>query len=75
MLAVNNSARAEWAQQALDVFTSATRVDDEDALKDLLCDLMHWADRNPEDCESFEAALRMARVNYEAEKKEEDEAV
>jgi len=41
-----------------------TGTDLEDALADLLADLMHWADRNSHD---FDAALERARWHYEAE--------
>lgn len=59
-----NDERAEWAERALLEFIRATRTDEEDALMDLLGDLMHWADRN--DCD-FEHELRRARTHYEAE--------
>lgn len=38
-----------------------TKTDKEDALKDLLCDLMHWADRNGF---SFDAELLRGRAYY-----------
>jgi len=59
-----NDARAEWAEAAISEFRRITGTDDEDALGDLLCDLMHWCDRNGCD---FEDALRQAHVHYEAE--------
>jgi hypothetical protein len=59
-----NDNRAEWAAEALRQFQSITGTDDEDALGDLLCDLMHWSDRNNYD---FDAALSRARMHYEAE--------
>lgn len=62
-----NDDRAEWAQQAVDAFQLATNTDPENLLADLLCDLMHWADRNAETAGSFEAALARAQSNYEAE--------
>ena len=45
-----------------------TGTDYEDALGDLLCDLMHWSDRSNFD---FEAALSRARMHYEAETTED----
>ena len=39
-------------------------VDAEEALGDLLTDLMHWSDRSGFD---FDAALERARTHYEAE--------
>lgn len=59
-----NDDRAEWAGTALNAFQRLTGTDDEDALGDLLCDLMHWCDRNG--CE-FDAALSRARMHYYAE--------
>jgi len=59
-----NDERAEWAASALRDFQRNTRTDDEDALSDLLCDLMHWSDRN--NCD-FGAELSRARLHYEAE--------
>ena len=49
---------------ALDKFIEVTATDEEDALGDLLLDLMHWSDRNNYD---FDAALDRARFHYEAE--------
>lgn len=59
-----NKERAQWAKVALDAFQLHTGVDDEDALADLLGDLMHLSDREPFD---FEAALDRARDHYAAE--------
>ena len=59
-----NNDRAAWAKIALDAFMKETRTDLEDALCDLLCDLMHLSDREPFD---FEAALRHAQDLYLAE--------
>lgn len=59
-----NDDRAEWAACALRHFQCTTGSDYEDALGDLLCDLMHWCDRNNFD---FELALFRARGHYRAE--------
>jgi hypothetical protein len=59
-----NDARAHWALAALHAFHTATGVDEEDALPDLLCDLMHLADRKGWD---FDPELERARMHYEAE--------
>ena len=59
-----NDKRAAWAGTALAAFMKETGTEDEDALGDLLCDLMHWCDRNNYD---FDAALDRARGHYEAE--------
>jgi len=63
-MTITNNERAQWADEALTNFRRATRCDHEDSLGDLLCDLMHWADRNNFD---FEAALIRAQGHYEAE--------
>lgn len=59
-----NGKRAAWAANALAVFMAETGVDKEDALCDLLADLMHWCDRNDDD---FDKALNRARWHYDAE--------
>jgi hypothetical protein len=64
-----NLERAEWAQATLRSFQSATGADYQDALPDLLCDLLHRSDR---DDVNFEKALKTARMHYEAECEEEN---
>jgi hypothetical protein len=59
-----NDSRAEWAAASLRHFQSCTGTDFDDALSDLLCDLMHWSDRNGFD---FDGQLTRARTHYEAE--------
>jgi hypothetical protein len=59
-----NDDRAAWAGAALATFMHATGTDEENALGDLLTDLMHWADRNNFD---MDLALERARGHYEAE--------
>ena len=59
-----NDARAAWAGKALATFIQETSTDKEDALGDLLTDLMHWCDRNNYE---FNAALDRARGHYGAE--------
>jgi hypothetical protein len=59
-----NDERAQWAAAALCCFQEETGSDDETALGDLLCDLIHWCDRNNFD---FDAVLATARMHYEAE--------
>src|SRR5438874_664600 len=57
-----NNSRAQWAATALSAFMDETGTDEEDALADLLADLMHWADRSSS---AFNAALERARMHYE----------
>ena len=52
-----NDDRAAWAASALTAFMRCTGTDPEDALGDLLANLMHWSDRNNYD---FDAALDRA---------------
>ena len=59
-----NGDRVKWAAAALHDFRCATGTDREDSLADLLCDLMHWSDRNNF---NFEAELSRARMHYVAE--------
>ena len=59
-----NAARAAYADAALHLYQGLIKAFDENALTDLLCDLMHWSDRNDI---SFATELRRARSNYKAE--------
>lgn len=66
-----NDSRAAWAGQAIDHFAFTTGTDKEDALSDLLADLMHWCDRQQV---SFDRELARAREHYEAETLGEQDA-
>lgn len=57
--------RAAWAFIALRAFCDECRTDWDDALTDLLCDLMHLADREPSF--DFGLALERAQRHYDAE--------
>jgi hypothetical protein len=59
-----NDDRAEWAAAALRHFQCTTGTDYDDAIVDLMSDLMHWCDRNEAD---FAASLSISRMHYEAE--------
>ncbi len=59
-----NACRAQWAAVALAAFRRQTGADAEDALSDLLADLMHWCDRSGL---SFVDELRRALGHYEEE--------
>ena len=56
--------RAASADAALKAYMSRTSCDCEDCLADLLCDLMHWADKARL---SFAEELYRARFHYCAE--------
>lgn len=59
-----NDRRAEWAGHALAAFMSQTGTDYDSGTADLLCDLMHLADRDGTD---FDADLARARMHYACE--------
>lgn len=61
-----NNQRAEWAGEALRKFQRDTSCDEDDetVLGDLLCDLMHWCDREKVD---FHVALRRGQDHYREE--------
>lgn len=63
-----NDDRASWAATALGAFRKETRTDPEDAISDLLADLMHWCDRNDS---NFEHELARGRRHYEEETSED----
>jgi hypothetical protein len=64
-----NDQRTACADLAVRSFQQGTG-NDEEALIDLLANLMHWADRNHYD---FDLALLHAEHHYDAEKLEETE--
>jgi len=59
-----NEQRARWADAAVLEFRVQTGADIEDAVSDLLADLMHWCDRHEQD---FDLELRRAQNHYEIE--------
>jgi hypothetical protein len=59
-----NGKRAEWAACCIRHFQCQTGSDWDDATSDLLCDLMHFCDREGFD---FEHEISRARMHYEAE--------
>ena len=61
---VSNATRARWAEACVSVLLQHTGCDEEDALGDLLCDLMHWSHQRGFD---FALALDRARGHYDAE--------
>lgn len=66
-----NDDRATWAAEAVRHFRRVTGADWNDAVSDLLCDLMHLCDRQPvergQQPMQFERELERARQNYWAE--------
>lgn len=63
-----NADRTQWAEQCIKKFMNSTRCDREDALQDLLTDLMHWAGAEGQD---FRQTLANAAGNYIDECREE----
>lgn len=59
-----NANRARWAAIVLAEFQRQTGSDPEDAVSDLLADLMHWCDRSGQE---FNDELRRALHHYEEE--------
>jgi hypothetical protein len=66
-----NASRAASADAALVAYMSRTSCDCEDCLADLLCDLMHWADKARF---SFAEELYRARYKYSVHAAEEEAA-
>lgn len=62
-----NNDRAAWAQAAIDAFEEQTGSG---KLGDLICDLMHWADRNGVE---FYAELDAAEMHYRLETADEQQ--
>ena len=56
-----SKASADRATIALKAYQRATGTDPEDALADLLADLMHWCLQNGQD---FEKELERARLHF-----------
>ena len=59
-----NDERAEWAASCIRHFQCLTGADWDDAVSDLIGDLMHFCDRESFD---FTNELERARAHYEAE--------
>lgn len=59
-----NESRADLAEAALLAFQQITGAESEDALSDLLADLMHWCDQNGQD---FEVELNRAQCRFDFE--------
>lgn len=66
-----NANRSGFASAAVEHFQEQTGTDDEDAVADLLADLMHFCDRDGYD---FDAELARARMHYTEETSPEDDA-
>lgn len=66
----DNAQRAEWGAIALQAFMDATRVDEDEALGDLLCSLMHYC--REEDIQ-FLAHLNQGALHFQAEIEIEEE--
>lgn len=56
--------RAGWADDCIAHFMGITGAELEDALSDLLCNMMHWCDRNGL---QFENELERANMHYNEE--------
>jgi hypothetical protein len=61
-----NSNRADWAGLAVDTFQGEAGTEDKHAVADLICNLGHFLDRNP-DYGTLAEAIRRGRSYYEEE--------
>lgn len=59
-----NDQRAEWADQSIACFQDATNTEDENAICDLLANIMHRCDQRGD---NFAEELRRALTHYDAE--------
>lgn len=59
-----NDDRADWAEMALKTFRAHTGAEDEEAIADLVCDLLHLAARRGQDVDTV---LFRAKYNFDAE--------
>lgn len=66
-----NGDRAKWAKVSVCAFQNVTGTDDEDAIADLLADIMHLCDRETDTYSTFDDAMRRAQAHYIAETMEE----
>jgi hypothetical protein len=66
-----NAERAASADAALKAYMSRTSCDCEDCLADLICDLMHWADKARF---NFAEEFRRAYFHYRVELADEEAA-
>jgi hypothetical protein len=67
---ITNAKRASWASAAVYLFEQLTGCDREDALSDLLCDLMHWSGR-----EGYDFNLQLSRATYHFEEERDEEVM
>jgi hypothetical protein len=59
-----NDKRAEWARRAVATFQRETGVEAALAVGDLLANLMHLTDREPERYGTFKRNMRRAKDHY-----------
>ncbi len=64
-----NCKRAYWARSAVATFMTVTGVDREDAICDLLADLMHLCKQYPSSYGDFANNLRRATNHFDPESK------
>lgn len=69
---VTNTDRADFARSALEAFQADVGTDDCDAVCDLLCDIMHLCEAEPETFGEFLEGLNRAEGHYEYEKEHDD---
>lgn len=62
-----NDERAQWAETAIKAFMRETGTDPDDAVADLIADLMHLCDRDWANYGKFGAQLARAKRHYKEE--------
>lgn len=62
-----NFKRAGWAKTALNLFQHDTGTDNEDAIADLVCNLMHLCKFEPDKYGDFEEQMERGKRNFEGE--------
>lgn len=67
-----NKDRAAWAESALKEFMEITGTEQENAVSDLLCDLMHLCEQNPA-YENFTEELGRAQRAFATESDQSDD--
>lgn len=68
-----NIVRAVWASKSIKFFMELTGTDEEDAVSDFLCDLMHYCESRKEGADfTDELARATAHFDYELTEDEND---
>lgn len=69
----DNKQRAMVVELMLQLFTTFTGAEEDDRLADMLCDMRHWIDAQPENQGDWDDAIDRSRNHYVAEIEEQNE--